>query len=362
MVSRVRRRPGLVGRAVAFVFAAGVLGCSSSEQIASTDGAGAPSVDLASGNWMAAAAGPDLVIVSEPGETIEPVSGALRTPDGSISPLPPVPFRGKLGLSSVGDSVAVGGVECKNKACDDAVVAFALLSDDRSSWRRLDAPELALGAEVEIDAPSIGRHDHALFLIGPEQYSVAPSGQVSELPQYPFPSTEQGFSCVAGDTILAVRARGVPGSELGGMTAVVEFVGEVQALQLGAVDEGWTSIGPVPSGVRTPFSNLCLPDQFSFHDGTREAVLGVSSGTWTERPTNLTELLGNPAFLLGPSSVASSVDGSTNYLVTNGRVLSQDRLGTWTTTEHTATELYSTSDAVLAYDTSTKRFTEIGPS
>jgi hypothetical protein len=76
----------------------------------------------------------------------------------------------------------------------------------------------------------------------------------------------------------------------------------------------------------------------------------------------LTELLGNPVFLLGPSAVASSVDGSTNYLVNNGRVLSQDPSGTWTTTEQTATELYSTSDAVLAYDTSTRLFTEIGPS
>lgn len=362
MVKGLPTRRGLVG-ALAFVLAATALGCSSSgDRIASTDDTGAPSVDLASGNWMAAAAGPDLVIVSEPGETIEPLSAALRTPDGSISPLPPVPFRGKLRLSSVGDSVAVGGVECRNEACDDAVVAFALLSDDRSSWRRLDTPELALGAEVEIDAPSIGRHDHALFLVGPEQYSVAPSGQVSELPQSPFPSTEQGFSCVADDTILAVQARGVPGSELGGMTAVVELVGEVQALRLGAVDEGWTSIGPVPSGVRTPFSNLCLPDQFSFHDGTREAVLSVSSATWSERSTNLTELLGNPVFLLGPSAVASSVDGSTNYLVNNGRVLSQDPSGTWTTTEQPATELYSTSDAVLAYDTSTRRFAEIGPS
>ena len=301
-------------------------------------------------------------MVSEPeaGEPIEPLSAAVRTPDGSIQALPPIPFRGQLRISSVGDSVAVGGIECTNDACDESVLAFALLAEDRASWRRLDVPETVLSGEVEINSPQVGRHDHGLFVIGGGIYSVAPSGQVSTPPRNPFPSTETDFGCAAGDTSVAVQGRGVPGSELGGMISVMELVGDAQVRQLGAPEAGWRSLGPVPPGVRTQHSELCMEHQFSFHDGTREVVLDIRSGQWSERPSNLVELLGNPIFIFGPTGVATSVDGSTNYLLHNGQVLSQDPSGTWTPTEHTASALYSTSDAVLAYDSSTKTFVEVG--
>ncbi len=65
-----------------------------------TGGSDWTSPDISAGLWMAAAAGPDLVIVSEPGEEIEPLTAAIRTPDGSVRPLPPVPFRGQLKLVS----------------------------------------------------------------------------------------------------------------------------------------------------------------------------------------------------------------------------------------------------------------------
>ena len=358
------RRWRTVVLGLAAALALGSVGCGASEDLGVSIG-GSPwdSPDIASGYWMAAAAGPDLVIVSDPaaGEPIEPLSASIRLPDGSIRPLPPVPLRGQLRISSVGDSVAVGGIECTNDACDESLLAFALLEEDRASWRRLDVPETVLGGEVEINAPQVGRHDHGLFVIGGGVYSVAPSGQVSTPPGKPFPPSETDFGCAAGDTSVAVQGKGVPGSELGGMISVVELVGDAQVRQLGAPEAGWTSLGPVPPGVRTQFSELCTEHQFSFHDGTREVVLDISSGQWSERQSNLVELLGNPIFIFGPTGVATSVDGSTNYLLHNGQVLSQDPSGIWTPTEHAAAALYSTSDAVLAYDSSTNTFNEIGP-
>ena len=357
-----RWRTVVLGLAAAL--ALGSVGCGASEGLGVSIG-GSPwdSPDMSSVYWMAAAAGADLVIVSTPegDEPIEAPSAAIRTPDGSIRPLPPVPLRGMLRITSVGDSVAVGGIECTNDACDESVLAFSLLAEDRASWRRLDVPETVLGGEVEINTPQVGRHAYGLFVIGGGVYSVAPSGQVSTPPKRPFPSTETGFSCAAGDTSVAVQGRSVPGSELGGLISVMELVGDTQVRQLGAPEAGWRSLGPVPPGFRTQYSELCLPDQFSFHDGTRELVLDIGSGQWSERSSNLTELLGNPIFIFGPTGVASSVDGSINYLLHNGQILAQEPSGTWTPTERMARELYSTSDAVLAYDGSTNTFTEVSP-
>ncbi|MGB3409723.1 MAG: hypothetical protein WBA45_00890 [Microthrixaceae bacterium] len=345
-------------------------GCGSSDGLATTDvGAEAPSpdvgaedlsFDLASGNWMAAAAGPDLILVSYPDEKAETLSAAVRTPVGSISSLPSLPFVGGVGISSVGDSVAVGGIECLNKGCNESVATFALLAKDQKSWRRLAGPEVRFTGEVEVSALGVGRHKYGLFLIGDDAYSVAPSGEVTTVPRSPSYGLGHGFSCVSGDTMIDIKAAGVAGSELAGMISEVELVGDVQMLRLGSIADGWQSSDTVPLGVRTTFSELCMPDRFSFQNGEQESSFSVTDGTWIQNPSNLLALVGNPIFRFGVESTASSVDGATHYLVAEGRVLAERQPGVWIDTTEKASRIWGTSDAVVAYDDSVKGFKNIG--
>ena len=339
-----------------------VAGCSSSDALTTTDeGADALSLDLASSSWMAAAAGPDLVIVIDPAENAEHLPTAVRAADGSISSLPPLPFGGNVRISSAGDSVVVGGIECLDKACEESKAAFALLAKDRKSWQRLAAPEARFTAEVEIVALSVGRHNFGLFQIGPEVYAVTPSGEVSTVPSFPSSGSGYGydFSCVAGDTMIAVDAAGVSGSELAGMISEVELVGDVQILRLESIEDGWQSSGPVPQGVRTSYSNLCLPDRFSFQNAEQETSFSVTDGTWTQNPSNLVPLIGNPVFSFGVESTASSVDAATDYVVNAGWLLAQSQQGVWINTTKNASRIWGTSDSVVAYDDSAKKFKNV---
>ncbi|MGB6059311.1 MAG: hypothetical protein WBF71_13720 [Microthrixaceae bacterium] len=309
---------------------------------------------------MAAAAGPDLVIVIYPNETAGRPSTAVRTSDGLISSLPSLPFAGGVGISSVGDSVAVGGIECLDKGCRKSAAAFALLAQDRKSWQRLDAPEARFTGEVEVSALSVGRHEHGLFLIGPDVYAVAPSGEVTTVPRSPVYGSEYGLSCVAGDTMVAVEASGVSGSEVAGMISELELYGDVHVLRLGSIQDGWQLSGPVPEGVRTSYSNLCLAERFSFQSGEQEASFGVTDGTWTQNSSNLLALVGSPIFSFGAESTAFSADGATNYLVHEGRVLAQSEPGVWVDTTEKASRIWGTSAAVVGYDDSTGSFKKIG--
>lgn len=344
------------------------LGCGSSDGLAtrhvdaddSSTGARAVPPDLGSGNWVAAAAGPDLVIVIYPNETAGATSTAVRTSDGSISSLPSLPFVGGVAISSVGDSVAVGGIECLDKNCKESAAAFAVLAQDRKSWQRLDAPKARFTGEVEVSALSVGRHVHGLFLIGPDVYAVAPSGEVTTVPRSPVYGSEYGLSCVAGDTMVAIQASGVSGSEVAGMISEVELSGNVHVLSLGSMQDGWRLSGTVPEGVRSSYSNLCLADRFSFQSGEQEVSFGVTGGTWRENPSNLLALVGNPIFRFGVESVASSVDGATDYLVNAGSVLAQNQPGVWIDTSEKASRIWGTSAGVVAYDDSTGIFKKIG--
>lgn len=354
-----RRRFAAVGLVTCLALT--VAGCSSSEALTTTvEGTDVLSLDLASASWMAAAAGPDLAIVIYSTENAEPLPTAVRTADGSISSLPPLPFVGNVRISSVGNSVAVGGIECLDKACEESKAAFALLAKDQKSWQRLAAPEARFSAEVEIAALSVGRHNYGLFQIGPDAYAVTPSGEVSSVPRSPFSGSEYGFSCVAGDTMIAVEAAGVSGSELAGMISEAELVGDVQILRLESIEAGWQSSGPVPQGVRTSYSNLCLPDRFSFQNGEQETSFSVTDGTWTQTPSNLVPLIGNPVFRFGVESTASSIDAATDYVVDAGWVLAQSQPGVWINTTENASRIWGTSDSVVLYDDSAKTFKNVG--
>jgi len=364
LVHRWKRNATVTVATFAMVVAAGAACTSGDESLnaetSQIDEVGLP-FDLANSSWQAAAAGPDLVFV-DTGERMKgaPRNAMLRKRDGALAPLPAIPFLGDVAIASAGDTVVVGGYECVPEDCGDAALAFAQLSPDESTWRRLSAPDVRLTDDTEYSAMT-GRQEHALFTIGQGSYSVSSSGEVVQIPEWPVSNPEASFSCLTNDTLVMIGGRGVPGSELGGMLSVVELAGDTWVLKLSDLKSGWYSLGAVPAGIRTSYGALCGPSKFSFQDGDKAAELDISSGSWTTRPSNLTSLLGNPVIIPAFGTVAVHPGTASTYLVHNGTVLAQHGSGSWADTGNLGQQIYETGDGVMSYDRTSGEFTLLAP-
>jgi hypothetical protein len=105
--------------------------CGGSEAL-DTGGAGpGEAFDLKGVSVIAAGAGSDLVIVDvtefeDAGER----RALVRSGDGTLRPLPPIPLAGNVAIASVGDTVAVGGAECADRECRRVRPAVVLLESD----------------------------------------------------------------------------------------------------------------------------------------------------------------------------------------------------------------------------------------
>jgi hypothetical protein len=364
LVGRWKRSATVTVATFAMVLAAGAA-CASGDESLNAEASQADQVDLpfdlANSSWQAAAAGSDLVFV-DTGERAEgaPRSAMVRRRDGSFAPLPAIPFPGDIAIASAGETVVVGGYECVQADCTVAALAFAQLSADQSTWRRLSAPDVRLTDDAEYSAMT-GRQEHALFTIGQGSYAVSSTGEVVQIPEWPPSDAEASFSCLTNNSLVMVGGRGVPGSELGGMLSVVELAGDTWVLELSDLKRGWYSLGAIPAGILTSYGALCGPSKFSFQNGDQAAELDVNSGKWTTRPSNLTALLGNPVIIPAFGTVAVDSGTASTYVVNNGTVLAQVGSGAWSDTGQLGQQIYDTGDGVISYDRKSGEFKLVGP-
>jgi hypothetical protein len=228
--------------------------------------------------------GDDLVVISPDG------NAALRRDDGTWWELPPVPFQGYIQLATAGRRAVAGGIAAQGPLSDNGEVAFAILSEDRTEWTRLDPPDVAMSVSETEMTTSPGPSALAQFSIGSDTYFVDDRVRVNQwepIPtEGPANSTERG--CLVGDTYVSVH---LEQPELGTDPAgVYGLVGDVYLQPVDGSEEP-TSVGPVPDGLGSA-GYLCAGGSVSFGVGAQQAVLDVSDGTWSVMASNLVELSG----------------------------------------------------------------------
>lgn len=302
----------------------------------------------------AAGDGDDLVVL---GQCLAPASedcgsgwdrteAALRRDDGTWWTLPAFPFDGYFQLATAGARAILGGIACVDGACEDfdGEVAFAMLTEDRSEWIRLDAPDVELPVVDTELTTGPGPAALASFSIGSEQYWGDEEGQVVDWEPRPAPDPagphENG--CVLGDTFVSYHWWDVASGDAA-PSAEPEYVGEVYLQPLGGSEEP-ISAGMVPEGVTGTV--LCAGDHFTISDQIRQAALDIETEEWTVGPTNLAEVTGG---FVSPISgrLARSPHGSTIFIQGAARtIFRRDGAGLWESTGLSG-HVFSTASAVL---------------
>jgi hypothetical protein len=285
--------------------------------------------------------GDDLVVISPDG------NAALRRDDGTWWELPPVPFQGYIQLATAGGRAVAGGIAAQGPLSDDGEVAFAILSEDRSEWIRLDAPDVAVSVSETEMTTSPGPSPLAQFSIGSDAYVVDDSGRVDRWEPIPTegPANSAEYGCLVGDTYVSVH---LEEPELGSdPMGVYGLVGDVYLQPVDGSEEP-ISVGPVPDGLGSP-GYLCAGGSVSFGVGPQQAVLDVSDGTWSVEATNLGELSGG-GFSPISGRLASSPDSSTAFLLaSNGQIIRRLSNNMWEPSG-AAGHVFSTGSQVIVID------------
>jgi hypothetical protein len=303
-----------------------------------------------------AAAGDDLVFAGNPCEGDDPV---LRRADGTWVQLPSPPDPINVPVP-VGDTVMLWGSDgCGGDAWFDDTprLRMAMLSDDRTEWRRLDAPEIRIDSETEAVTTGWSGQAAVVFAAG-ANLLVDRAGVVTELPPGLAGSRVE---CVTDDDMVAVQQLYDTTSPVG---PAVVATGEVTVLDLDAPEQGWQPRGPVPAGTTSgPAGDLCGPDGLSLIDRTTVSDYSLTGDAWASSPSNFVELAGTTEV---PSAwdrrAVWSPDGSTAFVtLADRRVLARQDRGPWVDTGSTATVLVATSSEVLGLMFSITDPAENGP-
>jgi hypothetical protein len=303
-----------------------------------------------------AAAGEDLVFAGNPCDGHDPV---LRRADGTWVQLPSPPDPINVPVP-VGDTVVLWGSDgCGGDAWFDDTprLRMAMLSDDRTEWRRLDAPEIEIGSETE--AVTTGwSTDAAVVFADRANYLVDRAGIVTELPSG---LTGSRAECVTAGHMVAVP-------QLFDTTAPVSpevgTTGSVSVLDLDTPDQGWQSRASVPTGTASGLGgDLCGPDGLSLIGPTSAADYSLAEDAWTTSPSNFVELAGTSEVpSVWDGRAVWSPDGSTAFVaLADRRVLAREDQGLWVDTGQTATVLVATTSEVLGLTFSITDPTEDGP-
>lgn len=303
--------------------------------------------------------GDDLIVIS-PNYGPGPYEAALRRNDGTWWRLPSVPFEGHAQLATAGDRAVVGGIACTDSGCNDGELTFAMLADDRSSWIRLDAPEVELSPSETEMTTSPGPSPFAEFSIGSDTYWIDERGEVGAwspvLTEGPPGSVEHG--CFVGDTYLSVHLElGVPNET--GEPTWPRIVGDVH-VQPVDVSTAPVSVGPVPP-VPATATYFCAGGGLIVDDGVAQASFDVASGRWESGPSNLAEVGGFVSISPITGRLATSPDGSTAFLVSsNAGVLRRTAPGVWEPTG-TFGHVFATGASVIVIAGDDRNVTEVWP-
>ena len=281
----------------------------------------------------------DLVVISPDGKA------ALRRDDGTWWELPPVPFRGYIQLATAGRRAVAGGIAAQGPLSDNGEIAFAMLSEDRKEWTRLDAPDVPASVSETEMTTSPGPSPLAQFSIGSDTYFVDDSGRVNQWEPIPTdgPANSAEYGCFVGDTYVSVH---LEQPELGtDPTGVYGLVGDVYLQPVDGSEEP-TSVGPVPDGLGSA-GYLCAGGSVSFGLGAQQAVL--SDGTWSVVATNLGELSGG-GFSPISGRLASSPDSSTAFLLAANRQIIRRLSDNMWEPSGAAGHVFSTGSQVIVID------------
>lgn len=226
-----------------------------------------------------------------------------------------------------------------------------LLSEDRSTWRSLDTPDITIDSETEI-VPYPNPLRYAVIFIAGNYYRVDENGKVGIIPSPPTQSAmadinEGYFLCVGAETMTVVPHHH---EEMAG--TALELAGEVSVLELDHPDAGWTSAGAVPPATPTNSNgSMCGPDTATFFGWPTQATFTESTRQWSTGPANFQELTGTDQVpWTWTSSLAFSPDGSTAFVIVDQKVLVRVGDGLWQDTGRTAWSIVSTASAVLIYE------------
>ena len=300
--------------------------------------------DLASTLVGAAGAGDALVVLQG-----DPVSGdrqaVLRRADGSWQSLPDPPVLGPI--ASVGSTVAIGGVTCEGAPCSggEGELAVVMLNDDRDEWVALDAPEVSLPSETEMSTVA-GPLEHAVFSIGDTSYVIDPDGTVAELPSAPLEAGQQSVACFTDEYAVVVP---LAATQFGAESQFT-LTGDTQVLDLADPAAGWRSVGPVPAGVPTTYSDECAGGRFAFHWGDTQHVLSTTTWEWFTERSTWSEINGSPMFDDGPGQIAVAPGGAAAFAVRSGGLYRRDGDGPWMPTGLISGGVLATGDGVLTLD------------
>ena len=300
--------------------------------------------DLASTLVGAAGAGDALVVLQG-----DPVSGdrqaVLRRADGSWQSLPDPPVLGPI--ASVGSTVAIGGVTCEGAPCSggEGELAVVMLNDDRDEWVALDAPEVSLPSETEMSTVA-GPLTHAVFSIGDTSYLIDPDGTMAELPPAPLEAGQQSVACFTDEYAVVVP---LAATQFGAESQFT-LTGDTHVLDLADPAAGWHSVGPVPAGVPTTYSDECAGGRFAFHWGDTQHVLSTTTWEWFTERSTWTEINGSPMFDDGPGQIAVAPGSASAFAVRSGGLYRRDGDGPWMPTGLISGGVLATGDAVLTLD------------
>ena len=187
---------------------------------------------------------------------------------------------------------------------------------------------------------------HAVFSIGETSYVIDPDGTVAELPSAPLEAGQQSVSCFTDDYAVVVP---LAATQFGAESQFT-LTGDTQVLDLADPAAGWRSVGPVPAGVPTTYSDECAGGRFAFHWGDTQHVLSATTWEWFTERSTWTEINGSPMFDDGPGQIAVAPGGASAFAVRSGGLHRRDGDGPWTSTGLTSGGVYATDDAVLSLD------------
>jgi hypothetical protein len=321
-------------------------GCGRTEQIRADGGAPVELEALDTGGQdrspyvisygRATGDGDDLVVIDGWGDSCgnsRTTAAALRRSDGSWWQLPPVPFRGYVQLASADGRAVAGGIACTEDTGPDGMdgegrLQFAILRRDRAGWDPVDAPDADLSVSETEMTTTPGPGAFAGFAIGSQTYWIDADGRFVEwVPNsVRVPSGARQVDCASSDRVVSVGALFVEISDANPVGSP-DYTGEVWSQRIGG-DGSPEPLGSVPPDV-APGPMVCSAGTVSFGDRGTQAVLDLSTGSWTTAPTNLAELSGG---FVSPIAgrLAGSPDGTVTFLQASGsQIIQRVGAGLW---------------------------------